>query len=108
MTVTGYVTTSLESITILCYDNIMSYQGVVFARSAERHGYSIRDVVYAVEHPIRREARERDGARYVKLTGRHHGDPLVPSIEVMMKIIPGEGIVVFHVNAEQGGFWDKD
>lgn len=92
----------------MCYDFVISYQGMVFARSAERHGYSIRDVVYAVEHPIRREAREHGGARYVKLTGRRHGDPLVPSIEVMMKIIPRQGIVVFHVNAEQGGFWDKD
>ncbi|MCI1649746.1 hypothetical protein [Bifidobacterium tibiigranuli] len=86
----------------------MSFEGVLFAKSADRHGYTIDDVTYAVTHPIRRASFDRDGARYVKLTGEHHGDPLVPSIEVMMKILPGRGIVVFHVNAEQGNFWSKD
>ncbi|MFT8704431.1 hypothetical protein [Bifidobacterium aquikefiricola] len=81
---------------------------MVFARSAERHGFTVADVLFAYQHPIRRRLLVRGGERYLKFTGRHHGDPLVPSIEVMMKIMPGRGIVVFHVNAEQGNFWDKD
>ncbi|OZG64835.1 hypothetical protein BAQU_1977 [Bifidobacterium aquikefiri] len=81
---------------------------MVFARSAERHGYTVADVLFAYQHLIRRKVLVRGGERYLKFTGRHHGDPLVPSLEVMMKIIPGQGIVVFHVNAEQGNFWDKD
>ncbi len=81
---------------------------MVFARSAERHGYTVADVLFAYQHLIRRKVLVRSGERYLKFTGLHHGDPLVPSIEVMMKIIPGQGIVVFHVNAEQDGFWDKD
>lgn len=96
-----------DSTTLLCYDIIMSFEEVVFARSADRHGFTIEDVTYAVTHPIRRASFEKDGSRYIKLTGRHHGDPLVPSIEVMMKIIPNSGVVVFHVNAEQGNFWNK-
>lgn len=80
---------------------------VIFARSASRHGYTVEDVLYAYEHPRKKRTIHRDGAIYVKLTGGHHGDPLVPSLEVMLKILPGQGILVFHVDAEQPGFWDK-
>lgn len=81
---------------------------VIFARSAQRHGYTVEDVLYAFEHPRRMSTIHHDGATYIKLTGGHHGDPLVPSLDVMVKILPGKGIMVFHVDAEQPGFWDKD
>jgi hypothetical protein len=42
------------------------------------------------------------------LTGPYHGDPLVPSIEIMLKQTRGGKLTVFHINAEQDGFWDKD
>lgn len=81
---------------------------LVFAASASKHGYTIDDVAYAYEHVIEHDEREHDGAWYIKFTGRHHGDPLVPSIEVEMKRLANGRVVVFHVNAEQGNFWGKD
>ncbi|MFT8705484.1 hypothetical protein [Bifidobacterium aquikefiricola] len=81
---------------------------IVFATSASRHGFELDDVTYAYQHIIRRRVMQHDGETYIKFTGRHHGDPLVPSIEVMMKHAADGRVIVFHVNAEQGNFWDKD
>ena len=91
------------SATIVC----MSFRPV-FATSATKHGFTVADVAYAYEHIIEHEQWEHDGAVYIKFTGKYHGDPLVPSIEVMMKRLTDGRVVIFHVNAEQANFWDKD
>ena len=81
---------------------------LTFAASAGKHEYMVEDVMYAYLHIIRIRQFEHDGALYIKFTGRRHGDPLVPSIEVEMKRLADGRVIVFHVNAEQGTFWDKD
>ncbi|WEV52844.1 hypothetical protein [Bifidobacterium sp. ESL0704] len=85
----------------------MSSDGVIFAKSAERHGYTVEDVLYAFLHETRRLTFVSHGETYFKFTGKYRGDALVPTIEVMMKKAGGR-LVVFHVNAEQGNFWNKD
>jgi hypothetical protein len=86
----------------------MSSDRISFTPSAGRHGYGVEDVLYAYTHIKRRRVIRKDGDEYLKFTGAHHGDPLVPSIEVMMRIGRDGRVLVFHVNAEQGNFWDKD
>ncbi|WEV69569.1 hypothetical protein OZX73_01365 [Bifidobacterium sp. ESL0775] len=76
--------------------------------SADRHGYTLDDVVYAARHVTGKLEYRKDGETYLKFTGSHHGDPLVPSLEVAMKLARDGNLRVFHVNAEQGGFLDKD
>ncbi|WEV58504.1 hypothetical protein OZX67_06725 [Bifidobacterium sp. ESL0728] len=85
----------------------MSSDRVIFAESAERHGYTVEDVLYAFLHETHRRTFISHGETYFKFTGEYHGDPLVPTIEVMMKQ-SGSRLVIFHVNAEQDNFWDKD
>ena len=80
---------------------------VVFARSAAKHDYTIADVTYAFLHATRLEEYEQGEDLIYKFTGLHHGDPLVPSIEVIMKRTPDNALVVFHVNSEQGTFWSR-
>ncbi len=80
---------------------------IVFARSAQKHGYTLADVTHAFVNATRTEVYEQGGDVIYKFTGLHNGDPLVPSIEVIMKRTPDDALVVFHVNAEQGGFWDR-
>ncbi|MCO6559235.1 MAG: hypothetical protein J6575_07520 [Bifidobacterium sp.] len=86
----------------------MSSDRVVFTASADKHGYDAEDVLYAYTHVKRRRVFLKNGDEYVKFTGAHHGDSLVLSIEVMMRIGANGRVTVFHVNAEQGNFWDKD
>ncbi|MFT8639002.1 hypothetical protein [Bifidobacterium sp.] len=79
----------------------------MFARSARKHGYTLADVTHAFVNATRSEVYEQGEDVIYKFTGLHHGDPLVPSIEVIMKRIPDNALVVFHVNAEQGTFWNR-
>lgn len=83
-------------------------QGIERADSAGRHGYSLADVLYAARHVTRKRMYVLDGETYVKLTGLRHGDPLVASIEVAMKMTGAGTLVVFHVNAETDGFFERD
>ena len=83
-------------------------RGIEWSASADKHGYSFEDVLYAARHIIRKRTYDRKGETYVKFTGLRHGDPLVRSIEVIMKLTGSGEIVVFHVNAEQDRFWDHD
>lgn len=78
---------------------------IVFARSAEKHGYTLAEVLYAYINTTRMEEHQQGRDILYKFTGEHHGDPLVPTLEVVMKRTPGRVLVVFHVNAEQGTFW---
>lgn len=82
-------------------------KGIEWDASADKHGFSLDDVMYAARHITGQLTYVEDGETYVKFTGLHHGDPLVPSVEVMMKMTGGGTIVVFHVNAEQSGFLDR-
>lgn len=81
---------------------------LIWNDSADKHGYTLQDVLYAANHVTRAERYRRGAEVYMKFTGARHGDPLVPSIEVEMKIDRDNDMVVFHVNAEQPGFFDAD
>lgn len=83
-------------------------QGIEWDDSADRHGYTLEDVTYAARHITGQRTYELDGETYVRYTGLHHGDLLVPSIEVIMKMMGDGTILVFHVNAEQSGFLDRE
>jgi hypothetical protein len=83
-------------------------RGIDWADSADRHGFTLDDVLYAARHVLRKKTYAKKGETYLKLTGGHHGDPLVPSLEVEMKIDHAGELRVFHVNAEQDGFFDRD
>jgi hypothetical protein len=78
---------------------------IVFAKSAQKHSYTLDAVAHAFFHATRIEEYEQGKDVIYKFTGLYHGDPLVPSIEVVMKRTPDNALVVFHVNAEQGTFW---
>jgi hypothetical protein len=81
-------------------------RGVIFARSAGKHGFTEEDVSYASEHPVRIEYESQsDGTLLVKLVGLHR-DPLVPYIEVLMRQSQRHGLVIFHVSALTDNFWD--
>ena len=82
-------------------------KGIEWDESADKHGYTLDDVAYAARHITGKLTYREDGEIYVKFTGLRHGDPLVPSVEVVMKMTGAGTIVVFHVNAEQSGFLDE-
>lgn len=82
--------------------------GVTFTHSAGKHGYNLDDAIYACTHMTKYDEFQHHGEWYMKLTGEYHGDPLVQTIEVMMRIARNGRLIIFHVNAEQGNFWDKD
>lgn len=82
-------------------------RGIEFEDSANKHGYTLDDVLYAAKHPIEHSMYEENGRTYVKFIGRNHGDVLVPYIEVMMWIEKSGRMHVFHVNALQGGFIEQ-
>lgn len=82
-------------------------RGIEWAESADKHGYTLDDVAYAARHITGQIDYEQDGDAYVRFTGLHHGNPLTPSIEVIMKLTRTGKVVVFHVNAEQSGFLDR-
>ncbi|MCI1902012.1 MAG: hypothetical protein LKI93_04695 [Bifidobacteriaceae bacterium] len=83
-------------------------RGIDWAESADRHGFTLDDVLYAARHVLRKKTYVTNGETYLKLTGNHHGDPLVPSLEIEMKITRAGELKVFHVNAEQDGFFNRD
>ncbi|MCI1650166.1 hypothetical protein [Bifidobacterium tibiigranuli] len=81
--------------------------GIEFTESAGKHGFTLDDVLYAARHIIHKRTYQENGETYLKITGRHHGDLLVPSLEIIMKITGSGQLVVFHANAEQAGFLDR-
>ena len=98
----------IDCSTLSAYNyNMVSSRGIEWAESADRHGYTLDDVVYAARHITGKLTYVEAGETYVKFTGLYHGNPVVPSIEVVMKLTGGGTIVVFHVNAEQSGFLDR-
>ena len=83
-------------------------RGIEFEDSASKHGYTLDDVVYAAAHPTHVQTYQRRGVRHIKLTGPYRGDALIPSIEVVLKMDKTSKVHVYHVNAEQDGFFDRD
>ncbi|RBP98752.1 hypothetical protein [Bifidobacterium xylocopae] len=82
-------------------------RGIEWKDAAAKHDYTLDDVLDAASHVVRiRRYRER-GEEYVRFIGEHHGDPLVPRLEVIMKLTARNEIVVFHVEAETDGFMDR-
>ena len=79
-------------------------RGIEFEESANKHGYTLDDVLYAVQHPISHDMYTEHGQTYVRFIGKHHGDPLVPYLEVVMRQDHNGRIHVFHVNALQGEY----
>ncbi|MFD0704785.1 hypothetical protein ACFQY8_03355 [Alloscardovia venturai] len=75
-----------------------------FESSASKHGYTLDDVLYAVAHVIDMQSFTQAGVQYIKLVGDHHGDSLVPRLEIIMKRDKTGRIHVFHVNALQDNF----
>lgn len=93
--------------TILWYNYYMVLdRGIEFEDSAGKHGYTLDDVLYAVKNPVAHDMYKQNGYYVVRLIGHHHGDPLVPYIEVIYRQGRDGRIHVFHVNALQGGFLD--
>ena len=88
---------------IMVYD-----RGIEFEDSASKHGYTLDDVIYATRHHTKMYTYTVKDATYNKLTGPYQGDALVSSLEIILKRDKTGRVHVFHVNAEQDGFFDRD
>jgi hypothetical protein len=82
-------------------------RGVIFVRSAERHGFTILDALYAVEHRSDMEQTvNNENEVMIKLVGEHK-DPLIPLLEIVMKQLPDGTLIIFHVAALNDNFWQR-
>lgn len=78
----------------------------MFARSAERHGFTIDAVLYAYTHNVQWRTGTTNGDFYLKFTGQWT-DRLIPLLEVVL-VIRGDTMIIFHVAALTDNFWDKE
>lgn len=83
-------------------------RGIEFEDSASKHGYDLDDVVYAIQEATMIKQYSKKGITYAKVIGPYQGDALVPFIKIVMRIDHTGRIHVFHVNAMQDGFMDRD
>ncbi|TCD53862.1 hypothetical protein EJ419_06310 [Alloscardovia theropitheci] len=70
--------------------------------------YTLDDVVEAIQGATLVRHYTKKGLTYAKVIGPYHADALIPFLEIIMRIDAAGRIHVFHVNALQDGFMNRD